>query len=185
MGDMSQSIEKALKHFPDAKVIYVKRDVRDIVGIRCNRQTPSGMTDGMFEKKFKNILLRAEIQRIFEYEFQVANLPSNLKSRVLMVDFHKLLSQTHKVMFEISEFLEIDYSPSMLAPTMLGSRLVKDGVSYADTPTDNYQQLLTKNEITIINIITKISKKSKLFRSTSIFVFLILSKLKRMIKDVI
>ena len=169
-----------LNTYPNSKLIYVKRSIPELIGIRSNRKTPSGLTRGMFEKDFLTVLLSGELQRIVDYEHKL-NIAKNLNpTRVLTVEFDHLLLNRDKTLISIQKFLEC--SIEKLSPSMLCYSLGNDTQNYGTQKNDSVESLLSPGRILFIEFFAKLGSKSIFLNRVSLACFKLLFFVLRLIR---
>lgn len=147
--------------FPNMKSITVKRGLKNIIATRTNRkERPKDLNEHQaFNTPFNVILQREEIEKILDYFDTNEKLQEQYPEQFLVVDFNDLVENTEKTMKNVANFLNIEYTPILSIPTRDGTILEKDGMSFIGKENDNYKELLTDEEIEIID------KKEMAFRN--------------------
>lgn len=152
---------KFLQEYPNSKIIYVKRDISELIGIRSNRQTPTGLAKGMFEKDFLSVILSAEVQKIIDYEHKIKSAQTNNSDRVLIVEFEALFDDRMHTLNNVQKFL--DLPSEKLFPTMMGYKLGDETQNYGSQKNDSVHNLLQPTKISYVKFFEKIGRKSKIF----------------------
>ena len=161
MGDSkSCSPQKFLENYPSSKLIYVKRDISELIGIRSNRQTPTGLRQGMFEKDFLSVILSAEVQKIIDYEHKIKSTQTNNPDRVLIVEFEELFDNQMHTLNNVQKFL--DLPSEKLFPTMMGYKLGDETQNYGSQKNDSVNNLLSPSKILYVKFFEKIGRKIKI-----------------------
>lgn len=164
MGDAkSCSPQKFLENYPLSKLVYVKRSVEELIAIRSNRKTPTGLSKGMFEKDFLTVILSGEIQRIIDYERKVHKASRLHPKNVFICDFDSLFSDTNRMISDVQAFAGC--SVSKLAPTMLGYDLGTKSMNYGTQKNDVADLLLKPHERELVILLEKIGRMSAILNA--------------------
>lgn len=141
------------KIFPNMKSIVVKRGLKNIIATRINRkERPKDLNEHQaFNTPFSVILQRGEIEKILEYFDTNEKLQKQYPEQFLVVDFNDLVENTENTMKKVAKFLNIEYTSILSIPTRDGIILEKDGMSFIGKENDDYKDLLTSEEIKIID----------------------------------
>ncbi len=139
--------------FPNMKSIVVKRGLKNIIATRTNRkERPKDLNEHQaFNTPFNVILQREEIEKILEYFDTNKKLQEQYPEQFLVVDFNDLVENTENTMKKVAKFLNIEYTTILSIPTRDGIVLEKDGMSFIGKENDDYKELLTNEEIEIID----------------------------------
>lgn len=137
---------------PNMKSIVVKRDIMNIIATRMNRKERANDLNKFqaFSTPLKKIIDTKEINKILNYFEIHEELQRKYPSQFLVVDFKKLITETEKSMKDIAKFLDIEYDSVLSIPTRDAILLEYDGVSFIGKENDTYENLLSPNEIKII-----------------------------------
>jgi hypothetical protein len=164
MGDArSVDPKEFLIKYPQSRIIYVQRNMSDIIAIRSNRVTPKGLASGMFEKDFFKILLSGEVQKILNYEYRLKSVPDRLQERILWLNFDDVIYDKKSAFKEINEFLGCDNIE--LKPSLLGNIIEKSGVDYGASKNDTGEQILSRLELYLVRYLERLGRISKHFNS--------------------
>lgn len=122
-------IDEILRIYPDAKIVFMVRDPRDVLLSQKNK----------WKRRFlgaKNIPLKEALRsRVNYHPFVISklwkaaareSLRHSNDDRVLQVRFETLLEQPERVIKEICRFLEIEFTDKMLMVPQVGSSLGLD-----------------------------------------------------------
>ena len=119
-------VNEILSAYPDAKIIYMVRDSRNVLLSQKNK----------WKRRFLgaiNIPLIEAIRSRFNYHpilisklWNASNDKMNNKKKVLKIKFEDFLSSPEKKLMEICEFTNINYEKGMLNIPIKGSSLNKD-----------------------------------------------------------
>lgn len=139
--------------FPNMKSIIIRRDLKSIIATRTNRKNRVNDLVGhmAYSTPFNVILQREEIEKILEYFDTNEKLQEQYPEQFLVVDFNDLVENTENTMKKVAKFLNIEYTPILSIPTRDGIVLEKDGMSFIGKENDDYKELLTDEEIEIID----------------------------------
>lgn len=134
--------------FPNSKSILVKRPIADIIAVRSGR-TPRDHNgkDDFFAPGFDKLIKNGEIQKIVSYYKMFDKLCEKHPNSFFEVDFSDLIHNRRESMHRVSEFLEVNFSESMLQWTFLGKEVKHEGCSYVDKVNDSASNLLSKKQI--------------------------------------
>lgn len=177
LGDArSCAPSKFLIEYPNSKIIYVKRSVSELIGIRSNRQTPTGLAKGMFEKDFLSVMISAEVQKIIDYEHKITAAEIVNPNRVLILEFDTLFDDTTQTLNKVQKFLEL--RTEKLFPTMLGYNLGDETQNYGSQKNDSVRNLLSRTKMLNVTFFERIGRQSQvlnnfLLQSLSLVSFII------------
>jgi hypothetical protein len=153
MGDARfHNVKRLLDKYPGSKIIYVKRSFEQVVATRIARKSPVGFPVSMFNKKFIDVILNAEIFELAAYEKNFNEMQFKYPDRMMTIAFDDLVMDTNNIMIGISNFLGVDFRESMLTPTLLNVELKNERVSYIGQVNDNSEDYLSSSQIIIIKM---------------------------------
>jgi len=161
LGDARSYLpNEILEKFNDLKIIFVKRSIPDIIAIRSNRNTPTGLTKGMFEKDFLEVIFSGEINKIINYERSIQKAIISKNDRVLNVDFDELLSNKNETLFKIISFLNCQQET--LSPKLLGYDIGDGDKNYGSNKNDSAEELLSKTQLRIVIFLERAGRLSSI-----------------------
>ena len=168
LGDAkSKDPVDVLENYAFSKIIYVKRSIPDLIGIRANRVTPAGLSAGMFEKEFFDLILSGEIQKILKYEYQLEAISEDLSNRILIVEFDDLIINKKSVFHSITNFLKCRNFE--MYPSMLGYEIGREDDNYGTSKTDSGIELLSSVQLRIVKVLEYIGRLSY---ATNVFIYM-------------
>jgi Sulfotransferase family len=137
------------KIFPNMKSIIVKRGLKNIIATRTNRQerTTDLNSYQAFSTPFDILIERKEVDWILNFFHTNEVLQEQFPKQFMVVAFEDLVHNTQESMKKIATFLEIEYSDILTLPSRDGKILEYEGISFIGQENDDYQQLLSKEEI--------------------------------------
>jgi hypothetical protein len=138
---------------PDARLVYLRRPVADVLAARANRRsTPREMMSLENDTMTVETLLRkGKVRKMRERLRAVERLRDEHPGSVLVLDFHPLVEDTANTMREVAAFLGIREHDTLTQPTLLGRPLVApNGRSFVGRVLDRAEDLLSPRERALI-----------------------------------
>ena len=143
---------KFIKNFPKAKIIFVKRDIVELLSALVGRQPRS--VDLYRSEGFKRDLLAKEyVSESFILETKKLYLEIDIlkkihKDNILILNFNELFNDSQKVKQEILDFLNLDEHEILNHYSVLGSVIERpNGVSMLSKSIDTGSGNLKEDEI--------------------------------------
>lgn len=144
-----------IKNFPEAKIIFIKRDIIELLSALVGRQPRS--VDLYRTEWFKRDLLVQEyvtenfILNTKKLYLEVDTLKKNYPDNILILNFDDFFSDPKKTKQEILNFLKLSDHDILNYYTSLGTIIERsNGVPMLSKPIDVGSQNLTEDEIKII-----------------------------------
>jgi hypothetical protein len=170
MGDAKSCTPlQVLRGYEGVKIVYVKRSVTELIAIRSNRKTPTGLTPEMFEKEFSTVILSGEIQRIINYERLINKAKRSFPDKIYIIDFDYLLTDKENVLRELQAFLNLE--AESLSPSLLGYPLGNNDDNYGTKKNDEVRTLLTRSQIALIKSLESLGN-SGLYVNMTLLIFI-------------
>ncbi len=138
--------------FPGGKSIQVRRSVEKIIATRSNRKPrPEDFkTWTFFSDAFDKRLADGEVEKILSFYDSYDELVKTYPDVFLVVDFLELVNNTEKTIKKVTDFLGIPLHPNLKIASYGGRELVYKGKKYIGEEHDDIDELLTKEEQSII-----------------------------------
>jgi hypothetical protein len=144
---------RLFEHAPDARLIYLRRPIPDVIAARVNRR-PSAREVMSREHETLTVdalLRKGKVGKMRDRLRAVERLREVRPDQVRIVDFARLVEDTADTMRDLARFLGIGYRSSLVEPTLLGQPLVTgDGRSFVGRVLDRPEELLSARERALI-----------------------------------
>lgn len=144
--------------FPNAKTIYVRRDVKDLIAVRSGRlpRVKNGR-DSFFAPGYKNLIFSGEVEKILRYYLVIEKIIEKFPVSAMMIEFDDLIIRREQTMQKISSFLDVEYNDSMLTWSFLSNDLGNKNFSYTEKINDKADEILNRRQLMIIRILSRIN----------------------------
>jgi hypothetical protein len=148
---------------PNAKSIQVRRPIANIIAARSNRKPmPEDFkTKQFYSDSFDTRINNGEVEQICSFYEKYDSLVTEFPNVFLVVPFDELLTDVEVTMKKVADFLKIGFHPNLLKATYNGLELKHNGKKYIGQEHDNIDELLSKEEQSIIQKRIEIFDSSK------------------------
>lgn len=135
---------------PNAKNILIKRPVIDVIASRAGRKPMENTLNNHFAPGFEKIIHSNEVSDIMTYYDYWEKQQKKNPQQVFITDISSLIYNRQDEMRKIAQFLGIDYLDILQKATFLGKEILHNGMSYADQVFDTAENVLTSEEIRLV-----------------------------------
>lgn len=140
-------------YVPDARLIYMRRAVPDVLAARANRRSSERdmMSIDNDTLTVEVLLRRGKVHKMRDRLHAVERVRDKYPDHVYLLDFHRLVEDTETTMREIADFVGVAYHDTLTQPTLVGRPLVApNGRSYVGRVLDRAEDLLSPRERALI-----------------------------------
>lgn len=162
MGVASFDLAQLIKHSEKIRTLHIRRPIKDIFATRVNRKNHPFRGNSIrqgFTGDFSKRLIDGEVEKISLYYEAVDRAVAERPDKVLIVDFDEMVLESPTAMQKIARFLDIEYTDTLIRPTMLGCPLIGTGGSAVlGQVNDSASNSLSPTEINLIQLMAFLSR---------------------------
>jgi hypothetical protein len=137
------SLPYTLNNWPDARVVFVRRDPRGCIASKAQKIDDTTAYD---------LLKRGRLYNVLAMETTARALCQRYPNRLQIVEFEELILESEQVVEDIRQFLDIADDPILRRATFCGEDLDDYNQQYIGEINDRWHDLLTADEKRLANL---------------------------------